>query len=145
MSTTYIIKGNAITYIVNIFPRQSSKAWPTFNPLIMNDDYSHHRNLATCYQLAQSVLTIGSVPAERVGQGEVSRCTTLGDNAMRLLQLVIEKAWSALNGPFFRFLVQTSVETVLSPCRDYISGFFQSEGAFSGRRALTTERSVMSG
>ena len=35
----------------------------------MNDDYSHHRNLAACYQLAQSVLKIASVQAERVGRG----------------------------------------------------------------------------
>ena len=37
---------------------------------------------------------------------------------------------------------------VLSPCRGSISGFldsFQSGGAFSGQRALTIERSVMSG
>ena len=37
---------------------------------------------------------------------------------------------------------------VPSPCRDSISGFlgsFQSAGVFSGRRALTIERSVMSG
>ena len=36
---------------------------------------------------------------------------------------------------------------VLSPCRDSISGFlgnFQSGGVFSGRRALTIERWVMS-
>ena len=39
-----------------------------------NDDYSHHPNLAACYQLAPSVLKIGSVLAERVGQGEVGRC-----------------------------------------------------------------------
>ena len=36
----------------------------------MNDDYRHHRNSAVCYQLAQSVMKIGSV-LERVGQGEV--------------------------------------------------------------------------
>ena len=34
-------------------------------------------------------------------------CTTLGDNAWWLLQLAIEKDWSALDGPFF---IQTSVE-----------------------------------
>ena len=34
---------------------------------------------------------------------------------------------------------------VISPCRDSISGSFQSGGAFSGRRALTIERLVMSG
>ena len=41
------------------------------NPLTTNDDYSCHRNSAACYQLAQSVLKIGSALAERVGQGEV--------------------------------------------------------------------------
>ena len=40
-----------------------------FNPLTMNDDYSCHQNSAECYQLAQSVLKIGSGLAERVGGG----------------------------------------------------------------------------
>ena len=30
------------------------------NPLTTNDDYNRHRNSAACYQLAQSVLKIGS-------------------------------------------------------------------------------------
>ena len=57
-----------------------------------------------------SILKISSALAERVGQGEVSGCTAVGDSAWQLLQLAIEKAWSALDGPFFSFLVQTSVE-----------------------------------
>ena len=64
------------------------------------------------------------------------------------LQLAIEKAWSALDGLVFCFLVQTSVENSPSPCRDSISGFlgrFQSGGVFSGQRALTIECLVMSG
>ena len=72
--------------------------------------YSHHRNSAACYQLAQSILKMGSALAERVGQGEVGGCTALADSAWRLLQLAIEWAWSALDGPFFCFLVQTGVE-----------------------------------
>ena len=74
-----------------------------FNPLTTNDDYSRHRNSAACYQLAQSVLQIGSALAERVGQGEVGGCTALADSAWRLLQLAIEWAWSALDGPLFCF------------------------------------------
>ena len=66
--------------------------------------------LATCYQLAQSVLKIGSVLAERVGQGEVGGSTALADSAWWLLQLAIEKAWSVLDGPFLCLLVQTGVE-----------------------------------
>ena len=58
----------------------SCELWLDFNPLTTNDDYSH-RNSAACYQLAQSVLKIGSGLAERVGQGEVSGCTALGDSA----------------------------------------------------------------
>ena len=116
-------------------------------PLTTNDDYSRHQNSAACYQLVQSVLKIGSALAERVGQGEVGRSTALAGNAWQLLQLAIERAWSMLDGPFFCFLVQTSV-VHLSPCRDSISGFlgsFQSGGAFSGRRALTIVCSVISG
>ena len=56
------------------------------------------------------VLKIGSALAERVGQGEVCGRTTLGDSAWQLLHLAIEKAWSALDGPFFCFLIQMSVE-----------------------------------
>ena len=77
------------------------------NPLTTN---SRHRNSVACYQLAQCVLKIGSAPAERVGQGEVGGSTAQADNAWRLLQLAIERVWSALDGPFFCFLVQTSIE-----------------------------------
>ena len=73
--------------------------------LITNDDYSCHRNSATCYQLALSILKIGSVLAERVGGS-----TAVADHAWRLLQLAIEKAWSALDGLLFCFLAQTSVD-----------------------------------
>ena len=48
--------------------------------------------------------------SERVGQGEVGGSTALADRAWRLLQLAIEKAWSALDGLLFCFLVQTGVE-----------------------------------
>ena len=109
------------------------------NPLTTNDEYSRHRNSAACYQLAQSVLKIGSALAERVGQGEVGQgevgqgevgqgevggatavadhawrllqlAIAVADHAWRLLQLAIEKARSALDGPLFCFLVQTGVE-----------------------------------
>ena len=36
-----------------------------FNPLITNDTFWHRLTLATCYQLAQSVLEIGFLPAAR--------------------------------------------------------------------------------
>ena len=61
-------------------------------------------------KLAQFVLKIGSVLAESVGQGEVGGSTTLADNAWWLLQLAIERVWSALDGLLFCFLVQTSIE-----------------------------------
>ena len=73
----------------------------------MNDNYSRHQDSAAGYQLVQSVLKIGSVLAERVGQEEVGRCTALADSAWRLLQLAVEWAWSVLGGPFFCFLAQS--------------------------------------
>ena len=76
--------------------------------------------LATCHQF---VLKIGSVLAERVGQGEVGGCTHLGDSAWRLLQLAVEKLWSALAGPFVCFLAQTGIKNTPSPCRDPFLGF----------------------
>ena len=51
------------------------------NPLTIDDAFWHHQILATCYQLAQSVLKIGSVLAERVRQGEVVGYTVLPDSA----------------------------------------------------------------
>ena len=53
----------------------------------------------------QSVLKIGSVLAERVG--EVGGCTALADSAW---QLPVEKPWSMLGGPFVCLLAQTGVE-----------------------------------
>ena len=44
-----------------------SRNFLSFNPLATNDDYSCHQNSATCYQLAQSVLKIGSLLAENGG------------------------------------------------------------------------------
>ena len=80
------------------------------NPLTTNDAFWHRQFLAACYQLAQSVLKIGSALAERVRQGEVGGCTALADSAWRLLQLAVEKPWSAPGGPFVWFLAQTGVE-----------------------------------
>ena len=56
-----------------------------------------------------------------MGQGEVGGCTTLPDSAWWQLQLPLEKPWSMTGGPFVCFL------------------------AFSGWRALTIERLLMSG
>ena len=51
------------------------------NPLTTDDAFWYRQILAICYQLAQSVLKIGSVLAERVGQGEVGGYTALPDSA----------------------------------------------------------------
>ena len=80
------------------------------NPLPTNDAIWRRQILATCYQLAQSVLKIGSALAERVGQGEVGGCTALADSAWRWLQLPVEKPWSMPGGLFVCFLAQTGVE-----------------------------------
>ena len=48
-----------------------------FSPLPTDDAFWRRQILAACYQLAQSVLKIGSALAERVGQGEVGGCTAL--------------------------------------------------------------------
>ena len=82
----------------------------TINPLTTDDAIWRRQILAACYQLAQSVLKIGSALAERVGQGEVGGCTALADSAWRWLQLPVEKPWSMPGGPFVWFLAQTGVE-----------------------------------
>ena len=74
---------------------------------------SHYRlmNLISSIQGCDPCVSeIGSALAERVGQGEVGGATALADHAWRLLQLAIEKARSALDGPLFCFLVQMGVE-----------------------------------
>ena len=80
------------------------------NPLTTDDAIWRRQILAACYQMAQSVLKIGSALAERVGQGEVGGCTALADSAWRRLQLPVEKPWSMPGGPFVCFLAQTGVE-----------------------------------
>ena len=44
------------------------------------------------------------------GGGGLGRCTDLADSAWWLLQLAIEKAWSAMDGLFFCFVAQMSIE-----------------------------------
>ena len=61
----------------HILDQDREYGYDIINPLTTNDDYSRHQNSAACYQLAQSVLKIGSALAERVGQGEVGGCTAL--------------------------------------------------------------------
>ena len=63
-----------------------------------------------CYQLAQSILKIGSVLAERVGKGEVGGCTTLADSGWQPFRLIIEKSWSMPGGTFVCLLAQTGIE-----------------------------------
>ena len=59
---------------------------------------------------------VGSALAERVRQGEVGGCYSLGDSAWQLLQLAVEKPWSAPGGPFFCFLAQMGIETSGESC-----------------------------
>ena len=57
------------------------------NPLTTDHAFWRRQILAACYQLAQSVLKIGSALAERVGQGEVGGSTALPDSTWWWLQL----------------------------------------------------------
>ena len=84
----------------------------SFNTLTTDDAFWHRHILAACYQLAQSVLKVGSALAERVGQGEVGGYTTLADSmcTWQWLQLAVEKPWSMTGGLFVCFLAQTGVE-----------------------------------
>ena len=52
---------------------------------------------------------IGSVLAERVGQGKVW-VHLESDSACQLWQLAVEKPWSMPGGPLFCFLAQMSLE-----------------------------------
>ena len=70
---------------------RSSVSFMTFplNPLTTDDTFWRRQILAACYQLPQSVLKIGSVLAERVGQGEVGESTALPGSAWWRLQLPV--------------------------------------------------------
>ena len=81
-----------------------------FNPLTTDDAFWRRQFLATCYQLAQSVLKIGSALGERAGKGEVGGCTALANSAWGPLQLPIEKPWSMPGEPFVCLLAQMGVE-----------------------------------
>ena len=74
------------------------------NPLTTDDAFWCHQILAACYQLAQSILKIGSVLAERVGQGEVGGCTTLADSAWWQLQLPVKSLGQCRVGHLSAFL-----------------------------------------
>ena len=69
-----------------------------YNQLTTNDTFWHCQILATCYQLVQSVLKIGSALAEMMGQREVGGSTALADSAWWRLQLTVEKPWSMTVG-----------------------------------------------
>ena len=65
-----------------------------FNPLTTDDECTRYATLTACYQLAQSVLKIGSMLAERVGQDKVGGCHPEGDSAWWLAVLAgCGKAW----------------------------------------------------
>ena len=81
------------------------------NALTIDDAFQRRQFSAACYQLGQSVLKIGSVPVERVGQGEVGGCTlwlAVHGNGCSCLQK--NPAWSMPGRPFVGFLAQTGVE-----------------------------------
>ena len=76
----------------------------SINPLTTDDAFWRHQILAACYQIAQFILKIGSVLAERVGQGEVGGSTALPDRAWWQLQLPVESLGQCWVGHLFAFL-----------------------------------------
>ena len=79
-----------------------------------NADYLLINELASKFGRMLSIgailLKIGSALADRVGRGDVGGCTALANSAWWLLQLAMERAWSALDATIFCFLVQMCVE-----------------------------------
>ena len=71
------------------------------------------RNFQLVRSLGATFLEIGSVPAERVGQGKVGECTQRVPTAWLLLGLAIERPWSALVGPFLSSFAQMGLENGL--------------------------------
>ena len=75
------------------------------------------------------MLSVGAIRFEdsfcasrKGGIGGGGWSTALTDSAWWWLQLPVEKPWSMTGGPFVCFLAQTGVETLLSPCKESISG-----------------------
>ena len=69
------------------------------NSLTTDDAIWRRHILAACYQLAQSVLKIGSALAERVGQGEVGGCTIVIETISRKGRLHSPMNWRRQSGP----------------------------------------------
>ena len=91
-----------------LFPLCNSNHIHTIHKLYFNptdDECTRHATLTACYQLAQSVLKIGSALAERVGQGEVGGHSHDMPCTWRLSWLAVEKPCSALAWPFLSFFL----------------------------------------
>ena len=78
---------------------------------------------------------------EKVGRGEVGGCHQEGGSTWWLLQLAVETPWSMPGWPFFRFLAQMALKTLLSPVRGSILTF---QAAEKCSLALINECSLMS-
>ena len=80
-----------------------------------------------------------------MGQGEVGGATAVADRAWWLLQLAIEKARSALDGPLFCFLVQTlAIEKARSALDGPLFCFLVQTGVFLAAFCLE-EQSLVGG
>ena len=118
-----------------------------FNPLTIDDAFWRCQILASS-ELLQSVLKIGSVLAERVGQGKVGGCTTLADSAWQRLQLPVEKPCSMPCGPFVCFHAQTGAENASFTLQGLHFWNFRQllvRGSVLWSEGLTIECSLMSG
>ena len=97
-------------------------------------------------QCSDSLLKIGLMLAEKMGQGKVGGYAALADRAWQPLQLPVEKFWSMLGGLFGCLLAQMDVEN--APFTLYRLHFWHfrqlPREMFSGQSALTIECSLMS-
>ena len=88
-------------------------------------------------QCSDSLLKIGLMLAEKMGQGKVGGYAALADRAWQPLQLPVEKFWSMLGGLFVCLLAQMDVEN--APFTLYRLHFWHFRQLLAQRNVLWSE------
>ena len=90
---------------------------------LTDDAIWHCQNFGRKFSVGEFCFEDRFCTSRKGGTGrKVGGSTALPDSTWWQWQLLVEKPWSMMGGPFVCFLARTGVETLPSPCRDSISG-----------------------
>ena len=92
-----------------------------------------HHTVYCTEKIVSAHLCAGSASAERVGQGKVGGVIRRVLCTWQLLGLAVNEPWLTTSGPIPVLVVQTGLETLLSP------SFSSREGGLGSERVLPTE------